>query len=93
MTNKRLAVLLLVVLLSAYIASYLFLSRRGYAAADRLNMVGFYYLPYDDSDTWRGKNQLCTYLFWPLNLIDRSLGFGRLPGAEPLRGIHSAPNA
>jgi hypothetical protein len=75
------------VLLAAYLGSYLWLSRRGYAEADQYGMVGFYYFFPEESDSWRYKNYGCAFLFWPLNAIDRSLGLGRHPGCEPLWGL------
>jgi hypothetical protein len=86
--RRRHALRLVVALLfGVYLGSYLWLSRRGYAEADRYHLKGFYYFFPEDSDTWRYKNYGCVYLFWPLNVIDRSLGFGRHPGKEPLRGL------
>ncbi len=78
------AVALLVV---GFVVLYLWLSRRGYAEADRYGMTGFYYFSPEDSDTWRSKNYGCVFLFWPLNVVDRSLGMGRAPASEPLRGL------
>ena len=74
-------------LLVAYLSSYLWLSRRGYAEADTYNIVGFYYLPPKNSDAWRYENYGCVFLFRPLNVVDRLLGYGRYPAAEPLWGL------
>jgi hypothetical protein len=82
--SRRLVIVSLLVL---YFGSYLALSRRGYAEADRYKMKGFYYLTHEDSDAWRFKNYGCVYLFYPLNTIDRCLGTGRPPAAEPLWGL------
>jgi len=74
-------------LLVLYVGSYVALSRRGYAEADQYNMRGFYYFFPEDSDAWRLKNYGCMYLFLPINAVDRWLGLGRYPGAEPLWGL------
>jgi len=67
-----------------YVISYLALSRRGYAQAQQFGMKGFYYVPPEDSDGWRFKNNACIILFWPLNTVDRAIGRGRPPAAEPM---------
>ena len=74
-------------LFTTYIGSYLYLSRRGFAEADRYEMAGFYYFFPEDSDAGRRKEFACRVVFWPLNIVDRSLGFGRHLGAEPLWGL------
>jgi hypothetical protein len=74
-------------LLLLYVGTYVALSRRGYAEADRYNMKGFYYFFPEDSDAWRLKNYGCVCLFWPLNVVDQRLGLGRHPGSEPLWGL------
>ena len=83
---KKLLVIV-ALLLGVYVASYMGLSRRGYAEADQYNMMGFYYFYPENSDAWRFKNYGCVFLFWPLNAVDRTLGFGRYPGCEPLWGL------
>jgi dienelactone hydrolase len=85
--RKRLLLVIGGLLLVAYVASYVALSRRGYAEADRYNFVGFYYLAPEDSDRWRFWNYACVRLFWPLNVVDRGLGLGRDPAYEPLWGL------
>jgi hypothetical protein len=74
-------------LLAVYAGSYLWLSRRGYAQADQHNLSGFYYFFPVNTDAWWYKNYGCVCLFWPLNVIDRSLGFGRHPAREPFWGF------
>ena len=81
---KRLLLVLGGLLLVLYVAAYVALSRRGYAEADRYHFMGFYYLEPEDSDRWRFRNYACVGLFWPLNALDRGLGLGRYPAAEPL---------
>ncbi len=80
-TRRKAAVLLFVVI---YVGSYVALSRRGFAAMDRDDGVGFYYFEPVDTPTWRIKNRVCTYLFLPLNFIDQLLGTGRGPASEPM---------
>ncbi len=87
MRKRKRLVLATALLLVAYLGSYLWLSRRGYAEADQYGMVGFYYFLPENSDSWRYKNYGCVFLFWPLNAIDRALGFGRHPASEPLWGL------
>jgi hypothetical protein len=76
--------------LLSYVGSYVVLSRRGFAEADRYGIKGFYYFLPEDSDAWRLKNYSCVLLFWPLNAVDRGLGFGRQPAAEPLWGLNQS---
>lgn len=82
--NRRKLFAWCLVLLVAYVATYVLLSRRGYAEADRIETEGFYYFTPEESRAWRWKNYGCVVLFYPLNLIDRGLGLGRVPGAEPM---------
>ena len=82
--KKRLLTLLGGTLLVLYVASYLVLSRQGYADADEYNIMGFYYFPPEDTDSWRRCNFACVYLFYPLNAVDRWTGFGRQPASEPM---------
>jgi hypothetical protein len=70
---------IVLVLLTAYILAYLGLSRRGYAEADRLNLVAFTYVSPDDTDAWRSCHDVCTIFFFPLNQIDQWLGSGQCP--------------
>lgn len=86
MTPRR-YLLLLTVLFAVYLASYLWLSRRGYAEADRWNLCGFYYFTPEPTPAWRAKNYGCAKLFGPLNAVDRELGTGRPPACEPLWGL------
>jgi hypothetical protein len=85
--GKRRLLVFGALLLLLYVGSYVALSRRGYAEADQYNMKGFYYFSPEDSEAWRWKNYGCAYLFWPINAVDRWLGFGRHPGCEPLWGL------
>jgi hypothetical protein len=70
-----------------YVGTYVTLSRRGYSEADPHHVTGFYYFLPENSDAWRLKNYGCVYLFWPINAVDRWLGFGRYPAFEPLWGL------
>ena len=71
-------------LLIVYVASYVALSRRGYAEADGWEVERFYYLQPRDSIAWRLTNYGCVAFYGPLNLIDRALGLGRAPAPEPM---------
>lgn len=67
-----------------WIGSYAALSRRGYAEADQWNSEGFYYFTPENTDAWRWSEAMCTCVFWPLNVIDRSIGLGRGHCAAPM---------
>jgi hypothetical protein len=84
--HKKLAVVIALVL-AAYLGTYVWLSRRGYAEADQQSMDGFFYFSPENSAAWRYKNYGCVFLFWPLNEVDRALGLGRYPSSEPLWGL------
>ncbi len=71
-------------LFAAYLGSYLWLSRAGYAEADRYCLHGFYYFLPEESRSWRVWNYGCVALYWPLNVLDCWLGTGREPASEPL---------
>ncbi|HVV99112.1 MAG TPA: hypothetical protein VHB77_02160 [Planctomycetaceae bacterium] len=66
-----------------WISAYAALSRRGYAEADRWNSDGFHYFTPDHTDAWRTTEGICTYVFWPLNFVDRCIGTGREHSAVP----------
>jgi hypothetical protein len=76
--------LLFVAFLMVYVASYVWLSRRGYAEADQWNMKGFYYFTPEDTDAWRTKNYTVAAIYEPINWLDCSLGTGRSPACEPM---------
>lgn len=80
----RLAFALLVV---AYVGSYVWISRHGYAEADRYNIQGFYYIFPNMSETWWQKNVVCISIFSPLNHVDQFIGYGRPPASPPLIGF------
>jgi len=73
-------------LLSAYVGSYTYLSRRGMRQAERSGLKFFFYVPIDDPALRRNdlsrQGQLVT-IYGPLNLIDRTL-FG---GIHPCTGM------
>ena len=75
--------IVLAVFFMCYLGSYIWLSRRGYAEADRYDSEGFYYLPPENSNAWRLRNRSCVYFYFPLNFVDRALGFGRYPANDP----------
>ena len=74
-------------LAALYISSYVVLSRRAYAEADRCGFEGFYYFLPENTAAWRVKNQGGMVLFYPLNLIDQWVGLGRPPACEPMWGL------
>jgi hypothetical protein len=78
---------LLGILVLLYLGSYFVLSRRGYDESRQYHMEGFYYFSPENTDTWRRLNYGCVYFFAPLNFIDRCLGSGMAPAAEPLWDI------
>lgn len=84
MWNRKKVLAGIVLLLAAYVASYMSLSRRGYAEADQYGMKGFDYIFHERTDAWSFTNYGCVVLFWPLNAVDRALGYGRYPAREPL---------
>ena len=62
---SRRMVWILALLVAGYIASYVWLSRRGYEQADEWNCVGFYYFTPQPTDAWRRKHFGCAALFFP----------------------------
>ena len=84
MKSKRKTIWLFGCVFAVYVGSYLALSRRGYAEADRFDTAGFYYFPPEDSRAWRVENYGAAVLFWPLNAVDRMLGCGREISSEPM---------
>ena len=84
---SRRALVLLALLVAVYVASYMWLSRRGYAQADQWNCRGFYYFTPEPTDVWRVKHFGCARFFFPINALDRALGTGRSPACEPLWGL------
>jgi hypothetical protein len=71
-------------LLVAYVGSYVWLFRRGFAESQRFGVPGFHYFTAEDSDEWRRKQHICAVLFAPLNKIDCWLGTGMEVAHEPL---------
>jgi hypothetical protein len=88
--RKRLLLVVAGLLFGVYVGLYVGLSRQGYTEAEQYNLVGFYYFTPEESASWRIRNYTCVFLFWPLNVVDRWLGFGKYPASEPLWGL-SAP--
>ena len=87
MTRRKRLLLILGVLLAAYVGSYLAVSRRGYAEADRWHVHGFYYVTPQDTNAWQYKNHAYVIFFAPANWVDRLLGTGRRPACPPLFGL------
>ena len=91
MRNRTKIMIVAALLIAAYLASYVWISRSGYAEADEFRFKGFYYFSPVNSDAWRCKNYGCTVLYWPLNVMDRSFGLGRHPASEPMWGLSGGP--
>jgi len=85
--RRRLTIFLVAALLIAYLGSYLVLSRRAFAEADSQYIKGFYFFPPRESDSWQFCNRACFWLYYPLIVVDNSVGTGRWPGADPMFGL------
>jgi len=81
--------LLVLVLILAYVGPYYVLSRRAFCLADQWGMMGFYFLPPENSDAWRRKNYGLVCFFYPLILLDNALSTGRPVACEPMWGMSS----
>jgi hypothetical protein len=77
--------LMLLGVLSAYVASYYVLSRRGMRESQEIGSKAFLYVPWQEALATRDltKHRQLTTIYYPLNAIDRSC-FG---GAAPVLGI------
>lgn len=73
-----------IVLVVAYVGSYLVLSRRGFALTEALGGKGFYFFAPQDTTTWRVCNYGCVVLYYPLIMADEWLGTGKPVACEPL---------
>jgi len=87
MSARSYVPLTLAVIFTVYVASYLTLSRSGYATAEQDRSDGFFYFELENTDAWQRKNFFCVYLFWPLNWLDCWLGFGKAPASSPLMDL------
>jgi hypothetical protein len=85
MFRRRVAIAVVVLLL--YVGSYLALSRPAFAEARRYNGVGFYFFPPQSTWRWRYSNFGCVFFYYPLIVLDTSLGTGMPPAKEPLWGL------
>jgi hypothetical protein len=74
-------------LLTLYVGSYLYLSRKGIAECDALGYTGLYFSPPVRGREWEDWNFRCVWFYWPLIKVDRWLGTGREPGCVPLWGL------
>jgi hypothetical protein len=74
-------------MIAIYVLTYVVLSRRGYAEADRYDLEGFYYVFPENTDAWRFGNRACEIVFLPLNQFDQWLSLGRCPAFEPLFSV------
>ena len=78
------------VVVATYISSYLVLSRRGFAQANRMRVEGFYFLTPRDTNTWRQWNYGLARFYAPLIALDNGIGTGRQVASEPLWEIAPA---
>lgn len=85
--RRRKALIGVLLLLLVYAGSYLALSRRGFASADRFGLRGLYFFEPRDSNAWRLANYGCVCAYYPLIKVDEWLGTGRPIGREPLWGL------
>src|SRR4051794_31082855 len=69
-------------LLSAYLVSYLILSRHGYAEARTLEVRGFYFV-IPTTPSGKRANALCNLIYYPLIRLEMLLGTGRAPASDP----------
>ena len=81
--------MVIAVLFVAYAASYLVVTRRAFAEADRYKMYGYYFvLPTNASSRW--VNQFCRCFYYPCICVESLLGTGREPACDPMEGLSSA---
>jgi hypothetical protein len=79
------AVAVVLLLLLAYLALYLILSRQGFALSEAVGAKGFYFcFPVEDTKSWRIRNRTCVLFFCPLIVVDNWVGTGEPVAGEPL---------
>ena len=78
-TRRKRVTIILALLLCVYVHSYYVLSRQGFALADRYGFKGFFFFAPRPSATWLRAHTTCSYLYYPLIVIDKGLGTGRDP--------------
>lgn len=83
---KVFAVLAGALLLCAYFASYVWLSRAGFARADATDMERFYFVEPVSPDAYRAHRRLSIFYAAAIT-VERVLGTGRSVGKEPLWGL------
>jgi hypothetical protein len=82
--TEKIVLIFLIFLLTAYVTSYVVLSRRGFAMSEEAGFSGFYFFPPEDTDSWRRMNYGCVTIYYPLIVIDNWIGTGKCPAAPPL---------
>ena len=89
MSRRRYQALqILILLLTLYVGSYLYLSRRGFAESDAMGCTrSLYFSPPQPSKEWERWNYGCVRFYRPLITLDCWLGTGREPGCAPLWGL------
>ena len=76
----------IVALLLLYAASYMVLSRRGFAVTERSGYslrIGFFFLAPEDTIKWRRSNYALVRFYYPLIQFDNLIGTGFPIGCEP----------
>jgi hypothetical protein len=67
------------------VASYVALSRHGFAVSKAFGIEGgFYFFAPEDTDAWRRMNYGCVYFYYPLIVIDNWIGTGKPIACEPM---------
>ena len=86
---KYLVLQALVLILTLYIGSYLYLSRRAFAEYDARGYKPalLYFSPPQPGPEWERWNFGCVWFYRPLITVDCWLGTGREPGGAPLWGL------
>ena len=82
--KHRIALILLLVMVTLYVGSYMVLSRRGIARAELNDSEGFHFFPPENTNSWRRKNAGCIMLYMPLIWLEYQMGTGLPIASEPL---------
>jgi hypothetical protein len=77
----------LFLLLTLYVGSYLYLSRKGFAECAPFGIDALYFSLPENSREWERWNYGCVWFYWPLIKVDCWVGTGKQPGSVPLWGL------